>query len=53
MWRAVVPGATEPEIAYITEYTRWRDIRQILDHLYLQREPRLGESAIRKLQSKD
>jgi integrase len=50
--RAAVRGASEPEIAYITG-DGLGDIRRILDHHYLHRDPALGAFAIRKLQRKD
>ena len=42
-------GATEAEIANITGHSL-RDVHAILDRHYLNRDPALGESAIRKLE---
>jgi hypothetical protein len=42
-------GATEPEIASITGHSL-ADVRRVLDHHYLHRDPQLAESAIRKLE---
>lgn len=47
--RAAVRGATEPEIAAITGHSM-ADVRRILDHHYLHRDPRLAENAMRKLE---
>jgi integrase len=47
--RLAIAGSTEPEIATITGHTL-RDVRSILDANYLQRDPALAESAIRKLE---
>jgi hypothetical protein len=44
-------GATEPEIASITGHSL-ADVRRVLDHHYLHRHPKLAESAIRKLESR-
>lgn len=43
--------ATEAEIATITGHSL-RDVRSILDAHYLNRDPKLAESAIRKLENK-
>jgi hypothetical protein len=43
-------GCTEAEIATITGH-KLSDVRAILDAHYLHRDPALGESAIRKLES--
>ena len=47
--RLALTGATEAEIATVTGHSL-RDVRSILDAHYLQRDPALGESAIRKLE---
>jgi integrase len=47
--RLALAGATEPEIATITGHAL-RDVRSILDSHYLNRDPALAESAIRKLE---
>ena len=49
-WLAVV-GCTEAEIATITGHSL-KDVRSILDAHYLHRDPALGESAIRKLETR-
>jgi integrase len=48
--RLAIVGCSEAEIAYITGHSL-RDVRSILDANYLHRDPALGESAIRKLES--
>ncbi|MGE4339874.1 MAG: tyrosine-type recombinase/integrase [Pigmentiphaga sp.] len=48
--RLALAGATEAEIATITGHTL-RDVRSILDAHYLNRDPALAESAIRKLET--
>jgi len=47
--RLAVSGATEAEIATITGHAL-RDVRSILDSHYLNRDPALGQNAIRKLE---
>jgi hypothetical protein len=47
--RLAKAGCTEAEIATLTAHTL-RDVRSILDSNYLQRDPALAESAIRKLE---
>ncbi|MFO1125719.1 MAG: tyrosine-type recombinase/integrase [Methylocystis sp.] len=47
--RLAIAGATEAEIATLTGHSL-RDVRTILDANYLQRDPALAESAIRKLE---
>jgi integrase len=47
--RLALAGCTEAEIATITGHSL-RDVRTILDSNYLNRDPALGESAIRKLE---
>jgi integrase len=47
--RLALVGASEAEIATITGHSL-RDVHAILDAHYLARDPRLGESAIRKLE---
>jgi hypothetical protein len=49
--RLALAGSTEAEIATITGHSL-RDVRSILDSNYLQRDPELGRSAIRKLERK-
>lgn len=49
--RLAVAGCTEAEIATITGHAL-RDVRSILDAHYLNRDPALGESAIRKLEKR-
>jgi integrase len=49
--RLALAGSTEAEIATITGHSL-RDVRSILDAHYLSRDPRLGESAIRKLEQR-
>jgi integrase len=49
--RLALAGATEPEIASITGHSM-ADVRRILDHHYLHRDPQLAENAIRKLEGK-
>ena len=49
--RLALAGATEAEIVTITGHTL-RDVRTILDSHYLHRDPKLGESAIRKLETR-
>jgi hypothetical protein len=46
-----VAGSTEAEIAAITGHSI-NDVRSILDANYLFRDPRLAESAIRKLETR-
>ncbi|TIL25599.1 MAG: integrase [Mesorhizobium sp.] len=48
--RLAIVGATVPEIATITGHSL-RDVNAILDSNYLNRDPALGESAIRKLET--
>jgi integrase len=48
--RLAIVGCTEAEIATITGHSL-RDVRSILDANYLHRDPALGESAIRKLET--
>jgi integrase len=48
--RLALAGATPPEIATITGHSL-RDVNDILDAHYLNRDQRLAESAIRKLES--
>jgi integrase len=47
--RLAIAGATEAEIAAVTGHSL-RDVHRILDRHYLARDPRLAESAIRKLE---
>src|SRR4029077_5576100 len=47
--RLAIAGATEAEIATFTGHSL-RDVHAILDNHYLNRDPALGESAIRKLE---
>ena len=47
--RLAIAGCTEAEIATITGHSL-RDVRSILDEHYLNRDPALAESAIRKLE---
>jgi hypothetical protein len=47
--RLALAGCTEAEIATITGHSL-RDARSILDAHYLNRDPALAESAIRKLE---
>ena len=47
--RLAIAGCTEPEIATITGHSL-RGVRAILDTHYLNRDPALGENAIRKLE---
>jgi hypothetical protein len=47
--RLALVGATEPEIATITGLSL-QSVRAILDAHYLNRDPALAESAIRKLE---
>lgn len=49
--RLALAGATEAEIATITGHSL-RDVRSILDAHYLNRDPRLAENAIRKLEER-
>lgn len=49
--RLALADCTEAEIATITGHSL-RDVRSILDAHYLSRDPRLGESAIRKLEQR-
>lgn len=49
--RLAIAGATEAEIATISGHSL-RDVRSILDAHYLNRDPRLAESAIRKLEAR-
>jgi integrase len=49
--RLALAGSTEPEIATITGHSL-RDVRTILDSNYLSRDQALGESAIRKLETR-
>jgi integrase len=49
--RLAVVGCTEAEISYLTGLNL-SDVRSILDAHYLHRDPALGESAIRKLESR-
>lgn len=49
--RLALAGCTEAEIATITGHSL-RDVRSILDAHYLNRDPALGESAIRKLEKR-
>jgi integrase len=48
--RLAIVGCTEAEIATITGHSL-RDVHSILDSNYLSRDPALGESAIRKLET--
>jgi integrase len=48
--RLALAGATPPEIATTTGHSL-RDVNDILDAHYLNRDQRLAESAIRKLES--
>jgi integrase len=48
--RLALSGATEAEIATITGHAL-RSVRAIIDTHYLKRDPALGESAIRKLET--
>lgn len=50
MTRQALTGATPPEIATITGHVL-RDVNDMLDVHYLNRDQRLTESAIRKLES--
>ena len=47
--RLALAGATAPEIATVTGHSL-KDVNEILDAHYLNRDPRLGEAAIRKLE---
>lgn len=47
--RLAIAGATPPEIATVTGHSL-KDVNEILDAHYLNRDPRLGEAAIRKLE---
>lgn len=47
--RLALAGATPPEIATVTGHSL-RDVNEILDAHYLNRDPALGEAAIRKLE---
>ncbi len=47
--RLAMAGATEAEIATLTGHSL-RDVRSILDANYLQRDPKLAEAAIQKLE---
>jgi integrase len=47
--RLAVAGCTVPEIATITGHSL-RDVATILDSNYLDRDPAMAESAIRKLE---
>lgn len=49
--RLAIAGCTEAEIATITGHSL-RSVRAILDTHYLARDPALGESAIRKLETR-
>jgi integrase len=49
--RAALRGASEAEIATVTGHSLG-DVRRVLDHHYLHRDPQLAESAIRKLESR-
>ena len=49
--RLALSGCTEAEIATITGLAL-RAVRSILDSHYLQRDPALAESAIRKLEKR-
>jgi integrase len=49
--RLALAGCTEAEIATLTGHAL-RDVRSILDANYLQRDPKLAESAIRKLETR-
>lgn len=49
--RLALAGCTEAEIATISGHSL-RDVRSILDAHYLNRDPKLGESAIRKLETR-
>lgn len=49
MTRLALVGATEAEIATITGHSL-RGVRAILDTHYLSRDPKLGDSAIAKLE---
>ena len=48
--RLALAGCTEPEMATITGHSL-RSVRALLDTHYLNRDPALGESAIRKLET--
>jgi integrase len=48
--RLAMVGCSVPEIATITGHSL-RDVNSILDSNYLSRDPALGESAIRKLET--
>jgi hypothetical protein len=48
--RLAIVGCSVPEIATITGHSL-RDVNSILDSNYLSRDPALGESAIRKLET--
>ncbi len=50
--RLALAGCTEAEIATISGHAL-RDVRSILDAHYLNRDPALAESAIRKLESRE
>ncbi|ACM35623.1 MULTISPECIES: site-specific integrase [Rhizobium/Agrobacterium group] len=49
--RLALAGCTEAEIATISGHSL-RDVRSILDSNYLNRDPELGENAIRKLEGR-
>jgi hypothetical protein len=49
--RLALAGATEAEIATISGHSL-RDVRLILGSHYLNRDPRLAESTIRKLEAR-
>ena len=50
--RLALAGATPPEIATVTGHSL-KDVNEILDAHYLNRDPALGEAAIRKLEGED
>ncbi len=50
--RLALAGATPPEIATVTGHSL-RDVNEILDAHYLNRDPALGEAAIRKLEREE
>lgn len=50
--RLALAGATPPEIATVIGHSL-KDVNEILDAHYLNRDPALGDAAIRKLEGED
>jgi integrase len=48
--RLALAGCSEPEIATLSGHSL-RDVRSVLEKFYLHRDPKLAESAIRKLET--